>query len=70
MTEATTPKEDPRREDGVSTWGVWDRANLVWVGCTNKSESGARYDAARWNHAYNTIYYVAREAGTISRTYD
>lgn len=44
-------------------WGVWDRVNLVWVGETDKSRDGARHDAARWNLAYGTIYYVARERG-------
>ena len=42
------------------TWGVWDRANLAWVGHVNKSEDEARHDAARWNVVYVTVYYVAR----------
>jgi hypothetical protein len=44
------------------TWGVWDTANLIWVGSTTKSEQGARNDAARWNLTYRTTYYMARDS--------
>lgn len=43
----------------AETWGVWDRANLMWVGGV-MSESDARSTAAHWNATYGTIYYVAR----------
>jgi hypothetical protein len=48
------------QEEKAMTWGVWDRANLAWVGHVNKSEDEARHDAARWNVVYVTVYYVAR----------
>ncbi len=48
----------------MTEWGVWDRANLMWVGSTDKSREGARQDATRWNAQYRTIYYVARRVGS------
>jgi hypothetical protein len=44
-------------------WGVWDRANAIWVGTVDKTEAEARNDAARWNHGYNTSLYGARRCG-------